>query len=353
MAGGRVRRGSQRLSLVALALASMLLTLLVFELGLRLASGRPFATNHLVREMRQNWRNNWIVQHDPELGWIPRPGTSDSSNEWRVTITIGDDGIRKNGAAPPGERPCILAVGDSFTFGDKVGDEQTWPALLERQGSGQVLNAGVSAYGLDQTVLRAEQLARKYHPDLLIVSFIGDDVTRIRFAQRGGAFKPYFEVEHGALVLRNVPVPAPVDSIDLFRRTFGYSHFVDWVMRRVAPMYWLAGPSEELSQDDGLRVACLLMGRLEALSRDVPTRVLVVAQARYNDPDLPLTTSVLGCASANRLETLDLVSALQEEAARSRESYDSLWGGHMTPAGNRFIAERIHAAIRARQLVPG
>lgn len=353
MARGGVGRSSQRLSLVGLALASTVFTLLAFEVGLRLAAGRLLFSGQLVRELRQSWRSNWIVQHDPELGWIPRPGASNRSNEWGVTITIGDDGIRKNGAAPPRERPCILAVGDSFTFGDKVSDEHTWPAVLERLGSGQVLNAGVSAYGLDQSVLRAEPLARKYHPDLLIVSFIGDDVSRIRFAQRGGAFKPYFDVEHGALVLRNVPVPAPVDNIDLFRRVFGYSFFVDWVMRRVAPMYWLAGPSEELSQDDGLRVACLLMGRLEALSREAPTRVLVVGQARYNDPDLKLTESVLGCASASNLETLDVASALEAEATRSREDYDSLWGGHMTPAGNRFVAERIHEAIRARQLVPG
>lgn len=342
---------------MVLALTSTLLTLVVFELGLRVVSGRLLDTSQLVLAERRHWRNNWVSQHDPELGWIPRPGTRDTSNAWGVAITIADDGIRQNGAAPPAERPRILAVGDSFTFGDEVGDDETWPALLERVGGGQVLNAGVFAYGLDQSVLRAEALARKYHPDLLIVAFIPDDVSRVRFAQRGGASKPYFEVEDGALVLRNVPVPAPLADIDLFRRVFGYSQFVDWVMRRVAPVYWLAGPNDrELSRDDALRVACLLMDRLRALSREVPTQVLVVAQSNSGNFDLSLSSFVLGCASAKGLATLDLVSALQDEAARSPESYRSLFAeqmGHMTPAGNRFVAERIHAAIRAHRLLPG
>ena len=336
-----------------LVLASILLTLAVLEVGLRLASGRFFDTSHRVFEWR-HWHNNRVSEHDPQLGWIPRPGALDRSNPRGVTITIGDDGIRQNGAAPRATQPRILAVGDSFTFGDDVGDDETWPAWLERLGVGQVLNAGVFAYGLDQSVLRAEQLALRYRPDLLIVSFIPDDVSRARFSQRGGASKPYFEVEHDALVLRNVPVPAPLEGVDLFRRVFGYSYLVDWMMRQVAPVYWLAGPSErELSQDDVLRVACLLMARLAALSFRVPTRVLVVAQAPNDEFNVAVSSSVLTCASANHLETLDLVSALRDEAARSPETYRSLFAGHMTPKGNRLIAEWIFTAIRTRQFVPG
>ena len=55
----------------------------------------------------------------------------------------------------------ILAVGDSFTFGDEVNDGQTWPAQLQLLTGRRVLNGGVSGYGFDQIVLRAEQLAAK------------------------------------------------------------------------------------------------------------------------------------------------------------------------------------------------
>ena len=50
----------------------------------------------------------------------------------------------------------ILAVGDSYTYGEEVGENDSWPAQLQRIKNQRVLNAGVSGYGFDQSVLRAE-----------------------------------------------------------------------------------------------------------------------------------------------------------------------------------------------------
>jgi len=51
----------------------------------------------------------------------------------------------------------IATVGDSFTFGDEVSFEASWPNRLEEQlGSKiQVLNFGVTGCGIDQAYLRA------------------------------------------------------------------------------------------------------------------------------------------------------------------------------------------------------
>ena len=82
-----------------------------------------------------------------------------------------------------GERPIssdgsILAVGDSYTYGDEVLDEETWPAQLQRLTGRPVLNGGVTGYGFDQIVLRAEQLAAIHRPSIIIVSFIAHDILR-------------------------------------------------------------------------------------------------------------------------------------------------------------------------------
>src|SRR5262249_47314840 len=108
--------------------------------------------------------------HDAQLGYLPRPGYS------ILGFTIGDDGLRRSGFAVS-DAP-ILAVGDSFTFGEEVVDGDPWPAALEHLTGKQVLNGGVSGYGFDQTVLRAEQLAWKYKPAAIVVSFIADDIRR-------------------------------------------------------------------------------------------------------------------------------------------------------------------------------
>lgn len=51
-----------------------------------------------------------------------------------------------------------MAVGDSFTYGEYVGDLDAWPAQLQRLTGRSGLNGGVSGYGLDQIVVRAERL---------------------------------------------------------------------------------------------------------------------------------------------------------------------------------------------------
>ena len=59
--------------------------------------------------------------------------------------------------------PLTLAAGDSFTFGDEVNDDESWPAALEQLTGRRVINAGVPGFGLDQAVLRAEQLMGYHH----------------------------------------------------------------------------------------------------------------------------------------------------------------------------------------------
>ena len=85
-------------------------------------------------------------------------------------VTILTDGTRSNGPVSRGlvDHPPILAVGNSFTFGDEVSDDATWPAQLEAETRRRVVNAGVFGYGLDQTILRAEQLVSVESPPSLL-----------------------------------------------------------------------------------------------------------------------------------------------------------------------------------------
>jgi hypothetical protein len=71
----------------------------------------------------------------------------------------------------------------------------------------------VSGYGLDQIVLRTAQLDAALRPDVIVVSFIADDVRRTELRRIWDFDKPYFELGNGELVLRNSPVrPADAQS---------------------------------------------------------------------------------------------------------------------------------------------
>ena len=68
-----------------------------------------------------------------------------------------------------------------------------------------MLNGGVSGYGFDQTVLRAEQLAPSYKPSAIVVSFIADDIRRTEMRRLWSADKPWFELDKDQLACAACP----------------------------------------------------------------------------------------------------------------------------------------------------
>ena len=107
-----------------------------------------------------------VEVRDPLVGGIPKPGVSIRHPTKWYRMTAVENGTRWNGSGSiAGEAAFALAVGDSFTFGADVSDEETWPAALERETGRRVVNAGVAGFGLDQTVLRAEQLVECTGPN--------------------------------------------------------------------------------------------------------------------------------------------------------------------------------------------
>src|SRR4029453_18716542 len=115
-------------------------------------------------------------------------------------------------------------------------------AQLEAQLGRPVLNGGVFGYGVDQMVLRGEQLldGPASASDVVILSVLPEDVLRCEFSYRY-AWKPYFEVEGGKLALRNVPVPQPHQGPpgeSLLRRALRHSFVADRALRWIDPDGW-------------------------------------------------------------------------------------------------------------------
>lgn len=256
--------------------------------------------------------------------------------------------------------PPILVVGDSYAMGAEVGDDESWAAYMEAVLDRRVLTGGVPGYGIDQAVLRAETLVATYRPDIVIVGLIADDVDRARMRILWGLPKPYFEIENGGLVLRNVPLaePDPNPQVDPLRRVLGYSYLVDVAMRRLGYMaWWRRGqPSHiEPAHDYGEQVACLLMDRLAALRDRHNTRVVLVAQysiqaweaEHFRNKEVAVVRALADCARARGIDTIDTYAAVA--AAVSARGIAGLYTGtHMNPAGNQLTAALILDWLKAQ-----
>ncbi len=322
-----------------LAATSVLAVLGAAELGVRVFAPRPAAQLALL-----DFRFRYPAEYHPQLGYVPRVGHHEPT-VWGVPVQVTPDGLRSNGGPPPPGAP-LLAVGDSFTWGDQVGDAETWPAHLERRLSRPVRNGGVFGYGFDQIVLRAEALVPQVRPDGIVISVIGEDVARCQDSYRYGP-KPWFAIEGGRLAPRGVPVsrtPFPDPWAGL-----RWSRLADRVLGALLrERWWLPWRVQE--HERGLEVALLLVERLAQLEPPV----LLVAQWDPGGDHAP-ARAVLDYASRLGLATLDLEPLLRPLLERRPDERWRLffrmpWGGgsasgHMTDAGTAWVAERIAEAL--------
>ncbi|TAJ31468.1 MAG: hypothetical protein EPO67_13425, partial [Reyranella sp.] len=261
----------------------------------------------------------------------------------------------RNVPASPGSalaEPPVLVVGDSYAYGDEVSDGETWLALVQTKLGRRMVNAGVSGYGFDQTVLQAERLAGDARPAALVLVFIAEDLRRSEMKRVWGAEKPYFEQAEGELRLRNVPVPPapdPASTLDLWQRLFGWSVLVDTVLRHKGWQYeWSIDHVRVSPRGTGAALACPMLQRVAKLG--VPT--LVVAEydpwvwkdADYAREQRRLSALVLDCARAAGFATLDLFDAI--DAAVKQKGYDAIFRtSHPGPAGHVVAADRIADAL--------
>jgi hypothetical protein len=355
-ATARARRSGN----LALALASLLVALLVLELGFRLATGVP------VLELA-DWRREQVVVNrlgeraipDPVLGWTLRPHNSDDGH---TTIAHG---IRRNFEETDVRTGAILAVGDSFTEGWEVEDDESWPAHLENLLATPVVNAGVGGYGTDQIVLRAEQLLPVVQPRVLIVGILEFSIFRAAHSHFG-APKPYFTIEAGELRYHPPPPLEPrrrdflAAAGSRLRDVLGYSAIADFLLARLATDFWYGSETQQYGKIDvdPVAVTCALLRRLKARADRDGIRMLAffqhyAPQIIENDAPSANARRVAACATAAGIQVVDQFPSLR---AIARQDAKALWAHyvthghhytHMTPKGNQHAA-RLLAATLAR-----
>lgn len=135
----------------------------------------------------------------PVLGFAHRPNFTGQRTTAEYTHELATNalGMRDSPFVPGDERPW-LAIGDSFTEGLGVGQDEAWPTQLAQRLGTRVLNGGVTAYSLRQMRLAAMEWLPIVQPRGVIVGLyplgasrlidpyvlVGDDTVRQSVASR-------------------------------------------------------------------------------------------------------------------------------------------------------------------------
>lgn len=141
----------------ALLLVSILASLVMVDVALRLFDIYPFEQPHVLHKNEPQ-----LHDADPVLGWTLRPGR----HVWRqsarglgnLAITVKPDRSRVTRPNGPvrgqGVLPGVAVVGGSWMFGFGLSDEQTFAwKLQDRLPGRRVLNLAVTGYGAYQSWL--------------------------------------------------------------------------------------------------------------------------------------------------------------------------------------------------------
>jgi hypothetical protein len=213
----------------------LLISVVWLALLLEIAPRLFLATNLLIHQRvrravlgddNSSWRLYWVFLHRIHEEWTGKYSAYHPTRGWAVMpdiknmtpfgkgkfVNTNSKGLRGNVEyeyAPTPGKQRILVLGDSFTFGTDVSDDETYSHDLESAlPNTEVLNLGVQGYGQDQMLLYLKEEGVKYRPEIVILGFAYMDTNRNLWKFFAFA-KPKFEATRDGLKLTNVPVPTP------------------------------------------------------------------------------------------------------------------------------------------------
>jgi len=166
-------RRPRRAFYVLVPLCSVLLTLAVLEAGLALFHPVPFSIE-----------SNMYYEADPDTGFRLKPLSVGHFHNG-IAAAVNAQGHRDDPVAEPKPDGVfrILLLGDSFTAGSNVGQDEVYGQVLERlldadgPGKVEVVNAGTGGWEPFQYAQYFEQHGRALEPDLVLVGFYAGNDT--------------------------------------------------------------------------------------------------------------------------------------------------------------------------------
>ena len=344
--------GSPRLPMILLVSLSLVLPLWLLEWGLRPFSPVPVpVTGAYLR--------------DDDLGWRLRPGYRGPDLGGGPDFRVNRKGLR--GPEVEYEKPAgvkrILYLGDSVAFGWKLPHRDTFPARAEphiarlARVEVETINSGVGGYSPWQELVYLREEGLRYDPDLVLVSFVLNDVTEKFSLERFGG---RWEGTQLAMTADNLTdwLTARSALANQVQRELSWAHGSDdpqAAARRAEELrveHLVNVPSDPRVLE-AWEVTLENLGRIFDLcrEREIPVALVIFPYAfqfenlvGYSGPQLRL----LEFARERDVPALDLLPALARRLELTGSSAERYFfdANHLTPAGSEAVARVLIAFLR-------
>src|SRR5215510_3978165 len=150
---------------------------------------------------------------DPILGWYhasnsQRYRTTEGVKVLVVQNKIGHRGPNYESRTADGKKR-VLILGDSFTEGSHVGEDELFSNIIESDYSNlEVMNAGVGGWSTVQEYLYLKEFGIDLHPNLVLLMFFDNDLDEncLSFYPSIGP-RPFASIQDGRLAINQFPSP--------------------------------------------------------------------------------------------------------------------------------------------------
>ena len=309
-------------------LFSVFVSLLMAEIFLRVFPS-SFRAN-LERERYIRERN--IIQSlfsekddDPTIGWhnIPNKKGEFSNREFRTTIRINSLGMRGPEVdLSEAHQRRFLVLGDSFTMGWGVEEEDTFVHLMNQAKKGwQFLNLGVSGFGTRSEAGLLEKIGKSLNPTDVLLVFYHNDAIESAFVEEFKIHppRPYKGMERSYLYhfLRNNP----------FKKVF----------QKEPPPYYRGFNSKIWSTCE------TYLERIRLWSQKNKARLYIAylpVRDEIGEPEpVGYRKKFMDYCKQKGIQTVDLTSAVQN-LPHPESAYYRI-DEHMTPQGHKVVSQAL------------
>jgi len=311
-----------------------------------------------------------VMHYDQQLGWLTVPNFHQENyfapGIGLTTNSVGFRASEEFTPQVPSGKLRIICSGDSFTFGEGVGDEHTWCRQLESLDQRfQTVNMGESGYGVDQMYLWYGRQGMVLDHSAHVFAFIIEDFRRMQLTSYVGYGKPLLRVRDGVLVTQNVPVPRQLSALPwLERKRLQLQEFrsVKLLGSLVAWAHPARDPFSDGPTDEQAQTVDKTLENLQAIEKQKNSTLLLVClpstvhQHEQSGPAPAWRAWIRGESAKRGIAFVDLIDDFHKLPVTMQDGmfiwpgsvhYFAEAPGHYNDEGNEWVAKELYGRLLA------
>lgn len=306
-----------------------------------------------------------MTKLDPLLGWYHTPGgtASGTLEGHRLTVSYNSLGYRSPEyrlERVPGTKRVVV-LGDSFTEGGGVNDDEVFTRLLEKAlGNVEVINLGVYGYNTAQEYLTLKEVGLKFAPDAAVLVVFTNDIPGNVVGLEAFGPAPSFLLDGDSLRFEgldgprareafrvaNIPVPGWFHRHSLVY--YALNHYVYQRLTASRTQAFIDRRAAEVTPGHRTEVFRRIVRLMQRVCDEHRVRFQVVfVNARYDFRTAvsPMAAEV-DSVRADGTDVVDLFQPLRSAEAAAHGSLYFEKDIHWNLQGHRLVADLLEPSLR-------